>query len=670
MPINTPYYNDNIDLLLPTNINQFLYQFDEYQTYDLIVIYNSYYGSMYRGRIDFEVENFGNYNYDVLQSGNTCLIERYSPLIIPTVLLEFYSAKIAIYKKIFNNMNKIQSAYGLGGADESPQLGDTNVYINSNYKPITENLLIDLSNLTFTILKVWYLYADYDSFNWGYQKNIGNKISIPLPIIQAFSVHIESDSNDVIDIIENSIKELSELYLFKDIDTGLDYFKEQIIKTFPNHDKVLMRWYGNNENYSGFGQWNNEYYLTAPSWYKEIIFVAANNNPWGELIPSNLSDSSNINSYVLFDDTQQTYNFTNIFDSIVPYEYQLIADLSSTSGAAGDPSGSHGILQQYLSAPGQLRTSPTGIVETSWIIAFGPYIETLEQTITRMDNTVYYTEEFLTTGEKNMPDSVRLKEIHAALDSGYFAYDPDDPEKNRIANLGYYIERIARVLGISVNPDGTIRSVRNNVRIDQDKVIPAGWNFAQFGLNHGGNTNPSQGQIGGKSTEIRDGLVYELKSNTLKKDGVIDKIQSGGYVLVENIPQFIHILMADLDRALGLQELGAFPLPTPNGGYEVYEGLHNVVTDIAYMISQLSDNITQTHVLSLKNNALLLETLRATGLNIGTKKIPITVDGKKSVIVNPAISEDSLTLADFLFMILNNLSLLVGSSITPTVTEE
>jgi hypothetical protein len=43
-----------------------------------------------------------------------------------------------------------------------------------------------------------------------------------------------------------------------------------------------------------------------------------------------------------------------------------------------------------------------------------------------------------------MPDSIRIKEIHEALNA--YKYALDDQGAPRVANLGYYIERIARVL--------------------------------------------------------------------------------------------------------------------------------------------------------------------------------------------------------------------------------
>ncbi|MGL5879980.1 MAG: hypothetical protein ACRC2V_19670, partial [Xenococcaceae cyanobacterium] len=112
-----------------------------------------------------------------------------------------------------------------------------------------------------------------------------------------------------------------------------------------------------------------------------------------------------------------------------------------------------------------------------------------------------------------MPDSIRIKEIHEALNAYKFAYS-EEPEP-RVANLGYYIERIARVLGISVNPDGSVRSIRQSRWVPQDEVIPAGWSIGQWGRNQGGR---SEGQEGGKPEDDRDGLAYEVRSGRFEFD--------------------------------------------------------------------------------------------------------------------------------------------------------
>ncbi|NJO93412.1 MAG: hypothetical protein HC820_01800 [Hydrococcus sp. RM1_1_31] len=97
---------------------------------------------------------------------------------------------------------------------------------------------------------------------------------------------------------------------------------------------------------------------------------------------------------------------------------------------------------------------------------------------------------------ESMPDSIRIKEIHEALQAEKFCKDDDNPQERRVANLGYYIERIARVLGISVNSNGTIRSIRQSKWLPQGATIPPGWSIGQWGTNGGEQRRTVWGQQG------------------------------------------------------------------------------------------------------------------------------------------------------------------------------
>ncbi|MDJ0577096.1 MAG: hypothetical protein QNJ65_18285 [Xenococcaceae cyanobacterium MO_234.B1] len=258
-----------------------------------------------------------------------------------------------------------------------------------------------------------------------------------------------------------------------------------------------------------------------------------------------------------------------------------------------------------------------------------------------------------------------VKEIHAALDAGKFAYLDGSTEQQRVSNIGYYVERIARVLGISVNSDGSIRSIRQSKIIEKGDTIPAGWNIAQWGRNNGENT---QGQEGGLSSEERDGIAWEVKSNKFITDsftGEPTEIAQGGYALVENIPQLLHLIFEDLDRAFGLQDAGANVVPSPDGKQIVsYQGINTMLLDILYMLSMMSRNTSGAHICGLKNQAMLQEVLGALGQPVGVKEIEVTVaNGQKLPIPVPGTLPGNPTLSDMFMIILLNLGLLVGSKI-------
>lgn len=271
-----------------------------------------------------------------------------------------------------------------------------------------------------------------------------------------------------------------------------------------------------------------------------------------------------------------------------------------------------------------------------------------------------------------MPDSIRIKNIHDALDAGKFAVR-DNSTDSRIANLGYYIERIARVLGISVNDDGTIRSIRQKKAILASKPLPDGWNFGQWGLNTGGQPR-SGGQPGGTQEEYRDGIIYEQRSNILRKSAFGDPlITSGDYTLCENIPQLIDEILDDLDKALGWQELGANFIPNADnsGKYITYEGLAQLQTEVAYMMSRVSQHTSQTQVATLIIQAVVYELLRSTGQPITPKAFQADVGGEDLANVPyPGLASDAPSQLQQTQWILQNIAPILGALLRPKAEEE
>lgn len=272
-----------------------------------------------------------------------------------------------------------------------------------------------------------------------------------------------------------------------------------------------------------------------------------------------------------------------------------------------------------------------------------------------------------------MPDSIRIKEIHQCLQAGTFAYNETGQE--RIANLGYYIERIARVLGISVNPDGTIRSIRQKKEVLASSPLPDGWNFGQWGLNTGGQDRRSGGQEGGEVEEYRDGIIYEQRCNILRQ-GAFDSnpvITSGDYTLCENFPQLIDEILDDLDKALGWQELGANFIPNADnsGKYITYEGLAQLQTEVAYMMSRVSQHTSQTQVATLIIQAVVYELLRSTGQPITPKAFQADVGGEDLANVPyPGLAPDAPSQLQQTQWILQTVAPILGALLRPKAEEQ
>ena len=291
---------------------------------------------------------------------------------------------------------------------------------------------------------------------------------------------------------------------------------------------------------------------------------------------------------------------------------------------------------------------------------FSSNLEREQENITAF-NTLYFEECSCMSAQIAQEILDLVKEIHASLDAGKYAYQ-EDGETKRVANLGYYAERIARVLGISVNPDGSIRSIRQAKLIESGDNIPAGWNLGQFGRNQGGN---SVGQTGGSESEDRDGLAYAVRSNSFGTDpftGEANLIKEGGYVLVENIPQLIHLMLDDLDRALGLQNAGANVIPSPNGELIPIQGINNILLELLYTLGQTNKSASKTHISSLITQAIAKEILQALGVPLTIKKLPVKVDSNnQGYIPIPGTTNRSASLVDLqLLSLINIASILKG----------
>lgn len=266
----------------------------------------------------------------------------------------------------------------------------------------------------------------------------------------------------------------------------------------------------------------------------------------------------------------------------------------------------------------------------------------------------------------DMPDSVRVQEIHAALEAQKFAND-SKTNNQRVANLGYYIERIARVLGISVYEDGKTKAIRQVRRIKPGDTIGAGYDFGQFGLNAVGTPDT---QVGGNPGELRDGIIYEQRCNKLTPDKYDPKkstIEPGDYILCENIPQLLMQVLDDMDKALGWQELGAGAVPShnPNNQPMLYEGLSGLVAELAFMLSAISNTSGQALIASKVSQGIAQEILAALGLPVGDKVFYESLgDGKEPMAVNyPGLLDQGITVTQQMGWILQNVALLVANSV-------
>ncbi len=306
-----------------------------------------------------------------------------------------------------------------------------------------------------------------------------------------------------------------------------------------------------------------------------------------------------------------------------------------------------------------------------------------------------------------MVDSIRIKEIHQALEADKYAtYTGTQSGLNfpRTANLGAYIELIAIALGINMLADGTPykpKEVKRQSLVDDDPdntvLVQEGYRFGFFGVIEIEPVSTDQITFGDitiqteapmEVSELR--LVYEAMSNQFKIDdttGEPTSIEPSGLMLVHNLPQLYRQILDDLDKSLGLQESGAFALRSvediqvqdPENSTQTifankictYEGLHSLVAEAVYMLSEISRRSSSAEVSSMLNTAVLYELLGIFGLPIEPKFFEAVTgleetkgENIKSKIYHPAFADNAPRLFELWTILMQNIAPLLGDKFT------
>lgn len=267
----------------------------------------------------------------------------------------------------------------------------------------------------------------------------------------------------------------------------------------------------------------------------------------------------------------------------------------------------------------------------------------------------------------------KIDEIHACLGAGEFAYYTDGGEpKPYYMNIARKLDWFAKAYGVAFNPDGSIITVRGRKNIAygaQGATIPDGYARGQYA-----------DRINEEGKETM-GIAYQNRCNIYENlsddNSGNDVLKNGDIVLCENFLQLFESYLEDLDKGLNWQEMGGGLVPNADGtSYTTFEGMGTLLAEVAYTLSALSSNIQQTHVLALKNNAIIMEVLKGLGLPVGVGTLPVGIGGESgaggggsATVVFPQLSANAVSLHKRMMDVLATVSLMAGSSLG-TVEEE
>ena len=249
-----------------------------------------------------------------------------------------------------------------------------------------------------------------------------------------------------------------------------------------------------------------------------------------------------------------------------------------------------------------------------------------------------------------MPDSIRIKEIHAALDAGKYAVNPANPDVPRVWNLGMQIHALTMNAGLNIAPDGSPRSITDS-KLDYEAFEDGDTVSDRYGQ---GQAGIEYRQLNGEITPcpgfLYDVLTPKLKANSLT--GEVTDLATGGMIGCSSSYQLLQSALRDFAKAIGVDE-SVGVIPAADGlGYVTYEGLMDVATESLFMHSYESMVQMKTFINSQKGVAMLQELMRGIGIAIEPKSFNMTLLDTPVQGIYPGIADASPSLADLICLLL------------------
>lgn len=265
-----------------------------------------------------------------------------------------------------------------------------------------------------------------------------------------------------------------------------------------------------------------------------------------------------------------------------------------------------------------------------------------------------------------MPDSIRLKEIHSALEAGRYGVHPD-PTKAQLNNIGRLVEALAYVLGINLDSDG-----KNLPFPDPEYLKPE--DVAK--LKH---LKTSQFAAFDGDKGMQAATLYDIRSNVAVTDKFGKKvIQPGGAVKVWNLAQWLDQGADDTEAQLGGASLASLQVPTGDGKtYHQYQGLGHAIQDCLFMLSVESKRVDELVIQAARTIHLAQQILMGLGLPLRPDTIDFLIGAETATAEDPpqigvapvaSLDPSAPTITSLFGITLANLSRLVAGTIGYQVT--
>jgi hypothetical protein len=205
-------------------------------------------------------------------------------------------------------------------------------------------------------------------------------------------------------------------------------------------------------------------------------------------------------------------------------------------------------------------------------------------------------------------DSINVINIAKALDANKFATDETDPDRSRVATIGWHVNRQSEVLGISVKPDGTIDE---SLEKTTHRRLHANGSEA----NNVQEYNPNC--FGSK------GILVRYLPNKFSPNGPT----AGGYRKLRNIPQMLAEFHEQANAAMGYQEGTAIEIQLDGETYR-YPNQLALLTELFVTAKQTATYSKGSFFSSLIGEQSIKEVIAGLGLRTVDKYLEFSIAGK------------------------------------------
>jgi hypothetical protein len=223
----------------------------------------------------------------------------------------------------------------------------------------------------------------------------------------------------------------------------------------------------------------------------------------------------------------------------------------------------------------------------------------------------------------------KITAIWKALGGDKYGVNELDNTKDRVTNLGFLVERIAKVLGIRFDDNGKIE-------VDKEKAT------VRKLIDKSKDVDPEKVGINGFGD---GGMVVKRINNRFKNKG---EIVSDQCVILQDIPDLIQEYFEQSNLALGIQESSAIEIKQ-DGTAARFNSQLEILVELVNLMSSGNEMTRAALVSSLVTQSQTNELIAGLGLPSVTKTIPIKIGKKvsqvpfKGIAAHRSISQEVAT---------------------------